>query len=32
MEKNLKEKDSLFINTILLSFKKPSINRKFTIF
>ena len=32
MEKNLKEKDSLFINTILLWFKKPSINRKFTIF
>ena len=32
MEKNLKEKDSLFINTILFWFKKPSINRKFTIF
>ena len=32
MEKNLKEKDSLFINTILFWFKKPSTNRKFTIF
>ena len=32
MEKNLKRRHSLFINTLLFWFKKPSTNRKFTIF
>ena len=32
MEKKLKKRHSLFINTILFWFKKPSTNRQFTIF